>query len=130
MTEKVLEAIISSFVKELIAEGKEIFDDIYDEAKQFIGKDLKKYLERQKSKYSHIKTLLRGNTPVYLYEIYYPIHLLDEEEKIIQTNNISTIFNLKNYITIIGDAGSGKSTLTKHLFLNSYQRKICNSNSC
>lgn len=124
MTEKILETIITGFTKELITESKEIFNDLYDEGKQFIGKDLKKYLEKQKTKYSHIKTLLKGNTPVYLYDIYYPINLLDDNEKLILTENILSIFTTNNYITIIGDAGSGKSTLTKHLFLNSIKQKF------
>lgn len=124
MTEKILATVIAAFTKELISESKIIFSDLYDEAKQFIGKDLKKYLEKQKSKYSHIKTLLRGNTPVFLYEIYYPINLVDENRKLILTQNISNVFKDCNYITIIGDAGSGKSTLTKHLFLNSIKEKF------
>lgn len=124
MTEKIIETIITTFTKELILESKELFSDLCDEANQFIGKDLKKYLEKQKTKYSHIKTLLRGNTPVFLYEVYFPINLIDENRKLIQTDNIANIFKNSNYITIIGDAGSGKSTLTKHLFLNSIKEKF------
>lgn len=135
MTEKILETIITSFTKQLILECKSIFEDLYDEATHLIGVDLKRYLEKQKTKYSHIKTLLRGNTPVYLYEIYFPIkvteindlydELLDAENEddtfTIDTNSIENLFQKSNYVTIIGDAGSGKSTLTKHLFLNAIQ---------
>lgn len=124
MTEKVLETIIVSFTKELLSECKGIFNDFYDEAKHLIGTDIKKYLEKQKSKYSHIKTLLRGNTPVYLYEIYYPINLISDDKIVIDTSNISNVFIKSNYVTIIGDAGSGKSTLTKHLFLNAIKEKF------
>lgn len=124
MTEKILETIITAFTKELITESKSIFNDLYDEAKHLIGVDLKRYLVKQKTKYAHIKTLLKGNTPVYLYEIYYPIHLVDEDSnQTISTENVSNVFKKSNYITIIGDAGSGKSTLTKHLFLNSIKEK-------
>jgi hypothetical protein len=123
MTEKILETIIATFTKELISESKDIFSDFYDEGKHFIGTQLKNYLTKQKTKYSHIKTLLKGNTPVYLYEIYYPINLLTHETLVL-TENISNIFVKSNYITIIGDAGSGKSTLTKHLFLNSIKEKF------
>ena len=112
MTEKVLETIVSIFTKELLAESKTILSDLYDEGVQFIGNDLKKYLDKQKSKYSHIKTLLKGNTPVYLYEIYYPL-ILSHENNDCSTDSITTIFKDTNYVTIIGDAGSGKSTLSK-----------------
>lgn len=126
MEEKILAAMVTSFTKVLIAESKELFSDIYDqvydETKQFIGKDLKRYLTKQQDKYSHIKTLLRGNTPVYLYDIYFPLKLTCDDN-VINTQSISTVFSNSNYITIIGDAGSGKSTLVKHLFLNSIKEK-------
>lgn len=126
MEEKILETVIVSFTKALIEEAKELFadiyDQVYDEAKQFLGKDLKNYLTKQRDKYSHIKTLLKGNTPVYLYDIYYPLKLENRDETIL-TNSISNLFTKSNYITIIGDAGSGKSTLVKHLFLNAIFEK-------
>jgi energy-coupling factor transporter ATP-binding protein EcfA2 len=125
MKEDVLDTIITEFIKELISESKNIFKNLYDEGKFFVGADLKLYLEKQKNKYSHIKTLLKGNTPVFIYDIYFPINLLKSpEEKIVLTEDISNIFKGGNYVTIIGDAGSGKSTLTKHLFLNSIKNKF------
>ena len=127
MEEKILETIVVSFTKALIEESKELFSDIYDqvydETKQFIGRDLKKYLTKHRDKYSHIKTLLRGNTPVYLYEIYYPLKL-QSDKGVLSTNSIANLFTQSNYITIIGDAGSGKSTLVKHLFLNAIKEKF------
>lgn len=66
MEEKVLETIVVGLTKALISESKQLFDEIYetsnDKIKQFIGNDIKNYLTKQKEKYSHIKTLLRGNT--------------------------------------------------------------------
>lgn len=127
MEEKILETIVTSFTKALITESKELFsdiyDEVYDETKQFIGKDLKKYLTKQRDKYSHIKTLLRGNTPVYLYDVYYPLKLV-KKKTTLSTNSTSELFKESKYITIIGDAGSGKSTLVKHLFLNTILEKF------
>lgn len=128
MEEKLLETIVSSFVKTIFSEGKALFDDLYDKSydqiKQFIGKDIQSYLTKQKEKYSYIKTLLRGNTPVYLYDVYYPLKLQNEDDIVINTNSSFDLFNIYNFITVIGDAGSGKSTLVKHLFLNSiFERK-------
>lgn len=127
MEEKLLETLAIGFTKALIDESKKLFDELYDSSydniKQFIGKDIKNYLTKQKDKYSHIKTLLRGNTPVYLYDVYFPAKLTDNEEKTVGTNSSTELFKQYNYITIIGDAGSGKSTLVKHLFLNSIYEK-------
>ncbi len=126
MDEKMLEIMVTSFTNSLLEESEKILSTMYnkgsDEIKQFIGTDIKNYLTKQKENYSHVKTLLRGNTPTFLYEIYYPLKL-KSGKKIISTDSISNIFDDNNYITIIGDAGSGKSTLIKHLFLNSISEK-------
>jgi energy-coupling factor transporter ATP-binding protein EcfA2 len=123
MEEKILETVITSFIGELVKESKSIFEGIEDETKQFLKIGIKKYLEKQKEKYSHIKTLLKGNTPIYLYNIYYHLKLSAEQTKNIETKSITKLLSKSKYITIIGDAGSGKSTLTKHLFLNAILEK-------
>lgn len=126
MEEKILESIVVGLTKTLLDESKLLFDEIYDTSydkiKQFIGRDIKNYLTKQKDKYSHIKTLLRGNTPVYLYDVYFPAKLM-HENLVVNTTSTTSLFNAFNYITIIGDGGSGKSTLVKHLFLNSILEK-------
>jgi energy-coupling factor transporter ATP-binding protein EcfA2 len=123
MEEKILETIVTSFISELTKESKVIFKELADEGNQLLKTGLKRYLLKQKDKYSHLKTLLKGNTPVFLYDIYYPLKLQKRNE-IIKTNVISNVFEKSNYVTIIGDAGSGKSTLVKHLFLNSIYTKF------
>lgn len=127
MEKELLETIVSSFIGELIKQTASLFDGTNDELKQFFNSGLKKYLEKQKDKYSHIKTLLKGNTPVYLYDIYYNLKLIKDNKTkqatILETKSIKNIFLNSNYVTIIGDAGSGKSTLIKHLFLNSISEK-------
>ncbi|GAB2817670.1 NACHT domain-containing protein [Ferruginibacter profundus] len=124
MEEKLIKVIIEAFIKQLVSESKNIFNSLYDEGKQFLGKSVKKYLEKHKTKFSSFKTLLKGNTPVYLYDIYYPINLNQDHKKTIDTSNIKNLFADGNYVTIIGDAGSGKSTLIKHLFLNSIKEQF------
>ncbi|PRY34398.1 NACHT domain-containing protein [Spirosoma oryzae] len=124
MEEKILETLISSFVGELAKESKSILEGISDESKQFLKIGIKKYLEKQKDKYSYIKTLLKGNTPTYLYNIYYHLKLSTDKINHIETKSITKLLEKNKYITIVGDAGSGKSTLTKHLFLNAiYEKK-------
>lgn len=122
MEKEILETVVTSFVGELFNQTAKLFDGTGDELKQFLNRGLRRYLEKQRDKYSHIKTLLKGNTPVYLYDIYYHLRLTNREE-VIETKSINSVFAKSNYITIIGDAGSGKSTLVKHLFLNSVLEK-------
>lgn len=122
MEEKILETFVAGFITELTKESKNIFNDLAAEGSQLLKTGLKRYLTKQKDKYSYLKTLLKGSTPVFLYDIYYPLKLVKNDE-VIKTDVISKVFNKSNYVTIIGDAGSGKSTLVKHLFLNSIYTK-------
>lgn len=122
MEEQVLGTIVSAFIAELAKESKSIFNDLADEGSQLLKRGFKRYLNKQTDKYSFLKTLLKGNTPVYLYNIYYPLKLI-QDETLIKTDSIENVFKTSNFVTIIGDAGSGKSTLVKHLFLNSLYTK-------
>ena len=114
-------AIISTFIDKIFEKGESIFSTISDNAKIIFKKGIKDYLDKQKDRYSHIKTLLT-NQPVDLYSIYYPLKLTTRRKTSIidiDTSSVGKLFNKTNQITIIGDAGSGKSTLVKHLFINS-----------
>lgn len=117
VTPFVLKASIPVLIKKIIEEFKPLVGLMNDQTKQFFEVGLKKYLEKKFYQYSELKTLLRGNTPVYIYNIYYPLKLRSNDE-VIETNNVAAVFRKSNAVTIIGDAGSGKSTLIKHLFLN------------
>ena len=122
MQEIIIETAIKTFVEELVKESFALFGTTSNEVVQFYNKGLRTYFSKQKDKYSHIKTLLQGNTPVYLYDIYFPINI-QKDYKEISKSSASNLFEDTNFITIIGNAGSGKSTLVKHLFLNSIIEK-------
>lgn len=112
-------AIVSSFVEKIFEKGEYLLSSISDASKFIFKKGISDYLERQRNRYSQIKTLLT-NSPVDLYSIYYPLNLITRNKSsIISTSSVGNIFNRTKQVTIIGDAGSGKSTLIKHLFLNS-----------
>lgn len=117
VTPLVLKSTIPVLIKKILDEIRPTVGNINDQTRQFFEIGLKKYLNKKFDQYSELKTLLRGNTPVYIYNIYYPLKLKNEDE-VIETNNVANIFKNSNAVTIIGDAGSGKSTLIKHLFLN------------
>ncbi|MBH0084695.1 NACHT domain-containing protein [Psychrobacter sp. SCQQ22] len=118
VTPLVLKATIPALIKKILDEIRPAVENMNDQTRQFFEIGLKKYLNKKFDQYSELKTLLRGNTPVYIYNIYYPVKLKNDHE-VIETNIVANIFKKSNAVTIIGDAGSGKSTLIKHLFLNS-----------
>lgn len=122
MQQIVIEAAIKAFIQELIKESANWLGKTSDEVKQIYNQGLRDYFTKQKDLYSYVKTVLRGNTPVYLYDIYFPINVR-KSGKEVETDKVSNLFIETNYITIIGSAGSGKSTLIKHLFLNSIIEK-------
>lgn len=135
MNEAILKTLVEGFTKVLFEECKslfgEMYDKAYDELSQYIGTDLRIYLNDRKKSYSKIKTLLRGNTPVDLYSVYFPTHLMTIENR--RNLNFSSkriegsireIISVSNHVSVIGTAGSGKSTLIKHLFLDCLNEKI------
>jgi len=92
-----------------------------NEIKNLLEIGVNEYLNNQTSKYYHTNTFLHRAEKVVFDKVYFPVtvsynHLDTKFE------NIKDIFEEYKYITIIGSAGSGKSTLVKHLFLNSIRQ--------
>lgn len=72
-----------------------------------------KYLKREYKNFSEVKTFLYPNPKPFL-DVYYPITLRAYNGK----NNIGLdIFEISNRITILGNAGMGKSTFLNRIFL-------------
>lgn len=91
-----------------------------DELSNLLDDGVHNYLENQRIKYSRMKTFLFRNETVEFEKIYFPLNLQsleieeDEEEKIVK-DPFKLIKDEKN-ITIIGEAGSGKSMLMVNIF--------------
>lgn len=135
---KLLEIGFKAFLDETIKIGKEVFTDGEKQLLHLFKVGIKKYLIKQKEKFSTIKTILQGSTPVFLYDYYYPLRLIESryvpayhadfyspvrESQSISTNSVAELFEQGKCLTIMGDAGSGKSTLIKHLFLACIKEK-------
>lgn len=102
------------------------------EVEQTINNNILEYQVEEYNRNLYSKTLLHRVQPKKLTEFYQPlfiskcdpkyrhrrINLLIDKENRIPTNSIQELFSDKQYITLIGSAGSGKSTIVKHLFLN------------
>jgi len=93
------------------------FKAISDETKNLLQLGLHDYLQSQTTKYFFTTTFLH-RTEVRFEDIYFP---LTASYKQLTTNfeNLQEVFENYNNITLVGSAGSGKTTLIKYVFLNS-----------
>lgn len=95
-----------------------LFKKISDKVSHHWNDGFLDYFLNSLERYKEIKTLLHRQ-PTNFYDIYYPAKL-SYENKIINTDSVKDLFRTNNFFTIIGDAGSGKSTLIRHLFISSF----------
>lgn len=88
------------------------------EVKNLLDIGLSDYLYSQTEKYYYVNTFLHRAEKVKFRDIYYPI---TTQYKKLETrfDNVADIFENYKRIVIVGSAGCGKSTLIKHIFLNS-----------
>lgn len=89
-----------------------------EEISLFFDKQLNDYFKNNIARHGQIKTLLHGNIPVDFYKIYEHLSL-NIDSKLQKISEISDLVQYGKRFTILGQAGSGKSTLVKHLHLNS-----------
>jgi hypothetical protein len=88
-------------------------------------------LENHYNKLSFTNTFLFSHEKVKFYDVFFPLEIetrkswhsaYDLYQKINSLNLIESLFTRSKYVAIIGYAGSGKTMLAKHLFL-----ECCNS---
>ena len=100
-----------------------LFSTLKDEIEFLLEDALPSYITNVNDKFSTSKTFLFRDEKVNFHETYFPITLRkgSNEYKI---KNIESLYVNKNYTTIIGRAGSGKSMQLKYLFLKCLEQKI------
>lgn len=98
------------------------FKAVNNEFDNFFEIGLTDYLHSQTSKYYFTNTFLHRNEKVRFRDIYYPIKAT-YKKLTTDFDKIEDIFDEYNNITIIGSAGSGKTTLIKHIFLKTIENK-------
>lgn len=113
----------------------DISKEFGDEIKHIISNNVLEYQVEEYNRNSISKTLLHRVQPKKLKEFYQPLYIrngkdrqrsifrLDDEERI-STKSIGELFEKNQFITLIGNAGSGKSTIVKYLFLNAIDSKF------
>lgn len=122
--------LITTFVGDKLTDIlKSGTNKIADEISHVANNKILEYLCTEYERNNYTKTILHRTEPVSIDTFYQPLflrtdsmrwninHVLDKTTRI-NTENIKTLFSDNNCITIIGTAGSGKSTLVKYLFVN------------
>ncbi|MFL9835822.1 NACHT domain-containing protein [Chryseobacterium terrae] len=106
-------ALLNTLKEPLFKKAKEFGDEYVFTYQNGLVKYIDNYLE----KFSKIKTFIHRDTRMPFYEVFYPASLVTPSDKAIK--DIIELVEEKKYITISGNAGSGKSMLTKHIFISS-----------
>lgn len=124
---------LSEFTKYLESPINGLIKSLGDELKQVAKNRLLEYQSNEYKRNYFTKTLLHRSEPIKLNDFYLPLHIIKyendrsrfrQQQKRISTEDVSKLFEKTNYITIIGNAGSGKSTIVKYLYLDSVSRKF------
>jgi hypothetical protein len=126
----IISAVVGEKLKSLLANLAKEFGD---EIKHAISSNILEYQIEEYSRNFCTKTLLHRVQPKALKEFYqplfispYPIRSMPQGfkpmvrrmAKRMPTDCIVKLFSEQQFITLIGNAGSGKSTVVKYLFLN------------
>lgn len=117
---------ISAYKEFLKGPIDKLISTIGDELKQKFKNQLLEYQVYEYKRNYYSKTILHRAEPKKLDEFYQPLYIRKDSEptKRIPTNSITKVFQKTKYLTLIGSAGSGKSTMVKFLFLSSLRENF------
>lgn len=115
MITPIVTSLLATFKEPLLKASK----DLKDEFLHLYDNGLTEYINNFYNKYSKTKTFIYRDEKVDFYDIYYPVHLKQSfYDQITPVTDLKKLFRQRNFLTIIGSAGSGKSMLMKHIFLS------------
>jgi predicted NACHT family NTPase len=97
------------------------FKTLSDEWKSFFDIGISEYLQSQTEKYYLTNTFIHRSEKVKFHDIYYPIKAT-YKKLTTDFSELNDVFDEYKNITIVGSAGSGKTTLMKYIFLNSIRK--------
>ena len=109
-SDKILESV-TSFVKKAWEQFKVDFNLAF-----------KTYIYQSYDKYSKIKTILYRTEPQFIYDFFEVPYLQKGREERFLADDVGNVISHSHYIIIEGTGGIGKSTLMKHLFLDTLRR--------
>lgn len=87
---------------------------------------LPQYVDSYSRKFKYTKTFLHRGENLDFYKLFFPTRLFygRGDGNHIKVESVNELFSISNFISVIGPAGSGKSMLTKHIFLKSIYEKF------
>ncbi|MFN0291199.1 NACHT domain-containing protein [Pedobacter helvus] len=107
-------SLVSAFKDPILKSCK----DIKTEILFFLDDGLPDYINSIKDKFQHTKTFLYRQENVNFYDVFFPVSV--KIQKGTKTVTVcEDLFGESNFVSIIGTAGSGKTMLMKHFFLES-----------
>lgn len=115
-------------IKELIARPLEnITNGLTNEISQIIYNRLLEYQVEEYNRSFKTKTILHRTAPVRLFDFYQPLFIRrfgnNYKNERISTDSSAKLFEKSNLITLLGTAGSGKSTIIKFLLIQCIEDK-------
>lgn len=125
-SEKISENIVAELWKKVIdLKWKHGTDDNKEDLKNFLENDFSDYFDTSVKRHLQIRTLNNQQNDVYLDEIYHPLVISSNNEKITIDDSFS--YENERITNVIGVAGQGKSTILKKIFMqNLYNTKKSN----
>lgn len=116
-------------IKQLIDKPFElIWNTLTKEVKHIVSNRLLEYQIEEFERNYYTKTIIHRTEPVKLLDFYQPLYIKkfgnNYKDERINTTECSELFSKNNFITIIGTAGSGKSTIVKYLVVNAIETKF------
>lgn len=114
--------LITNTAGTVISKGKGLFKSFSDDIRLKMEKSYKDYLICAYARYSKAKSFLIRDEATQLYDFYVPLGITCGKKQ----SNEASIYNFiqKNPFAIIkGSAGSGKSMMMRHLFLNTIEKQ-------
>lgn len=113
-------ALINTFKDPLL----KLLSDIKDEVNFYFDTGIIKYVDSIRDKFIKTKTFLYRLENVNFYDVFFSISLYNKSRKGYIIEDIEDLFKKSNYISIIGNAGCGKSMLLRHVFLKSIMQLV------
>lgn len=106
-------SILSIFSERINSAVESIGSDIA----QQLSKSLQIYTKNWYEKISTVKTFIFQDSGVQFDDIYYPLSLRVDKTVLSDIDDFDKLFKKGNCVSILGNAGCGKSMITKHWFL-------------
>jgi len=105
-----------------------VLNKLEQETKQIIYNRLLEYQVEEYNRNCHTKTILHRTEPIKLSDFYQPLFIRPYGKKYvndrISTNSAKLLFSRSRFVTLLGTAGSGKSTIVKHLIVTSIEEEF------